>query len=75
MADKPSGGGVNGWDQWGRHVLVKLGDIDNRLGSLDEGYNKLSIDIATLKVKSGVWGAFGAMIPIIVATIVWMLMK
>ena len=45
------------------------------MDSLYIRFEKICTEVATLKVKSGVWGAAGALIPIIGATIVWLLMK
>ncbi len=65
--------GTNGWDSWGKHVLEELKRINDKMDSLDRGFRSISIEVATLKVKSGVWGAVGASIPLLLAFIFWML--
>lgn len=47
-------------NQFQEHILSRLEKIDGHI-------MEIKIEIATLKVKSGVWGAVGAMIPIMIA--------
>ena len=54
---------TNGWPEWARYLL-------NRCDSLAETQANIRADIAGLKVKSGVWGAVGGMIPVSVALVV-----
>ena len=41
----------------------------------DEKIAKVRTEIATLKVKSGVWGAIGAAVPITIAIAIWAITK
>ena len=52
------------WRDWANHVLTELKRFDSDMQGLNRGINKIRIEIATLKVKSGIWGMIGAMIPI-----------
>lgn len=65
----------DGWEEWSRYVLKEL----ERLNSCYEGMNKrltkMLVEITTLKVKAGMWGAIGALIPIISFVLIRMLMK
>lgn len=47
----------NGWLQWGKYVLKLIEDHDKKL-------DKVIVEIAKLKVKSGVWGLIGGSIPV-----------
>jgi len=39
----------------------------------NEKISEVKTDIATLKVKSGIWGAAGAAVPIIIGLIIWII--
>lgn len=53
---------TNGWPQWGVYLLEQLKDVrDKQIEILQE--------IATLKVKSSVWGLVGGLIPATIALI------
>lgn len=41
--------------------------IEKHFESLRKEVVKVQVDIATLKVKAGVWGLFGGAIPILIA--------
>lgn len=67
MPDVSTPPGGDGWSEWGRHVLSEL----ERLGSAYEGLRgeiqKIHVEIAQLKVKSGMWGVLGGLIPVVIA--------
>lgn len=63
----------NGWTKWGKHVLKELERQDSTDVDIVSRVNKLEIDQAVLKMKSGIWGAIGASIPIIIAIAIWLL--
>lgn len=59
----------NGWDEWSKYVLKELERLNSCMTQIDDDIKKLSIDIAMLKVKAGVWGVIGGCIPAIAALI------
>ena len=61
-ADRVDG---NGWDEWKRHVLAELQSIRK----MREDISFIRAEIAALKVKSGIWGAIGAGVMIIVSIV------
>ncbi len=65
----------NGFNEYKRLLLAELERLDNSVKVLGEKLDKVQIEIATLKVKSGAWGALGAMIPIGLAMLVYFLQK
>jgi len=69
----PPGG--DGWSEWGNHVLVELVRLSGAYEGLRGEVVRIHVEVATLKVKSGIWGAIGALIPITitlgVALIIW----
>lgn len=44
------------------HVMAQLEDLKQEQRRMNETMTLMRIDIATLKVKSGLWGAGGAVI-------------
>ncbi len=54
----------NGWNEWKNHVLLELEGHNKRLDNIDQSLNRLWTEISALKVKSGLWGFLGAMVPI-----------
>jgi len=66
----------NEWEQWSVYVLKELERLNDCYSSLDTKVNKISTDIATLKsevrMKGGVWGALGAMVPICIILLIWL---
>lgn len=61
--------GTNGWDEWSKYVLKELERLNTCMVQIDGNIKKLSIDIAMLKVKAGIWGVIGGCIPAIAALI------
>ncbi len=55
---------TNGWDEWGKHVLAELGRLRDEVQGMRREQNNILQQIAALKVKSGLWGAMGACVPI-----------
>jgi hypothetical protein len=50
-------------------VIYRLDQIDEALADLRSEVVGVRIDVATLKVKAGIWGAAAGCIPAIVAAI------
>jgi len=64
---------LNGWTEYRKLVLKELEDLNKGYSDLRKEVGKLREDIATLKVKSGVWGMIGGAIPVAIGIIVWFL--
>jgi hypothetical protein len=66
------------WQQWSKFVLAEMKRLHEQIESLDrkidglkdEQISQLKVEIAMLKVKSGVWGLIGGLIPVAVILIV-----
>ena len=54
---------TNGWDQYQKLVIDKLGEHDEKFTSIESKLMKIQGDLATLKVKAGIWGGLSGMIP------------
>ena len=48
------------WGEWKAHVLKKLDDLQER-------QIQMHADISALKVKAGIWGVLGGLIPSVIA--------
>ncbi len=60
------------WNQWSKYVLKELERLNTCIEGQKDKLNRISIDIARLKVKSGMWGAIGGAIPICILLAVWL---
>ena len=58
---------LNGWDQYQKLVIDKLSDHDEKFTSIEDKLIKLQVEIATLKVKAGIWGGIAGLIPVVIA--------
>lgn len=66
-------GETNGWNEWSRHVLAELERNNEELKELRSALEGIRVEIATLKVKAGVWGAAAGLIPTIAAGLFFVL--
>ena len=60
----------DGWDQWAKYVLKELERLNANYETLRKEVSKVHTEIATLKVKAGMWGAVGAAIPVMVLLLI-----
>jgi len=65
----------NGWNEWSRHVLKELERLNACYMQVNTKIEQLRVDIAMLKVKSGIWGSIGAAVPILIGLLIWELSK
>lgn len=54
-------------------IILKLTTLEDKMNDIDEKVNLCRIDIAGLKVKSGIWGAIAGLIPAAVGVTMWIL--
>lgn len=57
--------GEDGWDQWAKFVLKELERLNTNYEALRKEVSKIHTEVATLKVKAGLWGALGAAVPVL----------
>lgn len=65
---------TNGWGEYKREVLYRLVELKEDLEALSERIGKIESEIVNMKIKSGLWGALGASLPIALG-IIWQLVK
>lgn len=61
-----SNGQPNGWTEWGRHVLSEMERLNGCIEGINLRLRQYDIDMTVLKVKAGVWGVLGGLIPVLV---------
>ena len=61
----------NGWSLYQKLVVDKLDDHDGKFTSIEDKLTKIQVDIATLKVKAGVWGGVAGLIPVVIALVMF----
>ena len=60
-----------GWSQYEKMVIDKLDDHDDKFNGIEDKLTQIQVDIATLKVKAGVWGGIGGLIPAVIAIVMF----
>jgi len=66
---------VNGeWMVWSKHVLAELERLSKCYENLQKDITDISVQIAMLKVKSGLWGAAAGFVPAAIA-VAYLLLK
>ena len=61
----------NGWSKYEKMVIDKLDDHDDKFNGIEHKLTQIQVDIATLKVKAGVWGGIGGLFPVIIAIVMF----
>ena len=61
----------NGWSKYEKMVIDKLDDQDGKFNGIEDKLTEIQVDIATLKVKAGVWGGIGGLIPAVIAIVMF----
>jgi hypothetical protein len=54
------------WETWREHVLAEIQRSNDNSVILNSSIVHLQIEIAKLQIKSGMWGLFGGLVPIVV---------
>jgi hypothetical protein len=65
----------NGWNEWSKHVLAELERLNDCYNGVNGQLQKIHVEIAMLKVKSGIWGAIGGCIPLLITVIMYLVSK
>ena len=55
---------TNGWGEYQKLVLHELKDHSRELANIQQAIQTIHVDIASLKIKSGAWGALAGLIPV-----------
>lgn len=66
MQTKPN----DGWNEWSRYVLRELERLNDCYEGVRQELSEIKTEIAMLKVKAGVWGAVGALVPVAIMLVI-----
>ena len=61
----------NGWSKYEKMVIDKLDHHDTRFGLIENKLTQIQVDLATLKVKAGVWGGIAGLIPVVLGIVLF----
>ena len=61
---------TNGWTEYSKLVLSQLEEHGDVLKDINRELTNMRVEIGMLKVKSGVWGVIGGVIPVTIAIII-----
>ena len=65
----------NGWGQYQKLVMEKLEMHDGKFSNIDSKLTQIQVDIATLKVKAGVWGGIAGLVPVVLGLVLFYVSK
>ena len=65
----------NGWAQYQKLVMEKLGDHVDKFSNIDNKLTQIQVDIATLKVQAGVWGGIAGLVPVVLGLVLFYVSK
>lgn len=62
----PKADDSNGWVPWSQHVLAELKRLNECYEALREDVQKIQVETAQLKIRAGLTGLIGGLIPVLV---------
>ena len=62
---------TNGWNQYQKLVMDKLDEHDEKFTNIETKLTQIQVDIATLKVKAGVWGGVAGLVPVVLGLVLF----
>jgi len=65
----------NSWSKYEKMVIDKLDDHDDKFGLIENKLTQIQVDIATLKVKAGVWGGIAGLVPVVLGLVLFYVTK
>ena len=65
----------NSWSKYEKMVLEKLDNHNTKFGLIENKLTQIQVDIATLKVKAGVWGGIAGLVPVVLGLVLFYVTK
>jgi len=62
---------TNGWNQYQKLVMDKLDEHNEKFTNIESKLTQIQVDIATLKVKAGVWGGIAGLVPVVLGLVLF----
>ena len=75
MTSAEQDGYKNGWAEWSRFVLKELERLNGCYDDINEKVGLIREEIVALKIKAGVWGLLGGMIPVAITLMIYIIIK
>lgn len=54
---------TNGWIEWRKYVLKELERLNDCYEEQNKLFQQVQVEIAMLRIKSGIWGLIAGLIP------------
>ncbi len=70
MANEPV---KNNWNEWRNYILKAIDKSTDNQKEIYKQLDHIRVEIAQLKVKAGIWGLIGGVVPVAVMLGVWIL--
>lgn len=67
---KPKEWQGNGWTQYQKLVLAELERLSEETTKIKESLSNIQIEIAMLKVKSGLWGGVAGLFTVLIGVLI-----
>lgn len=64
----------NDWKEWSKFVLAELQRLGEQNEKIGQAVSNIRVEISILKVKSGVWGLIGGLIPVTIMLAIQLLL-
>lgn len=61
------------WQEWREHILAELNRLNSSYEALDHKLDALTVQVAMLRVKAGVWGVCAGAVPVLIALAIYFL--
>ena len=65
----------NGWSKYEKMVIDKLDDHGTKFNEIENKLTQIQVDIATLKVKAGIWGGIAGLVPVVLGLVLFFATK
>lgn len=66
-------GNDNGWKEWSKHILKELERLNKAIERIDKSNVHRDIELATLKVKAGIWGGLAGLIGAVAIALIYII--
>jgi len=61
----------DGWSKYEKMVIDKLDDHGNKFSEIESKLTQIQVDIATLKIKAGIWGGIAGLVPVVLGLVLF----
>ena len=62
---------IDGWSKYEKMVIDKLDEHGNKFNEIESKLTQIQVDIATLKVKAGIWGGIAGLVPVVLGLVLF----